>query len=231
MNAPRRGRSSLAPVAYQASGYLRFSTRPKGQSHMVAPAIRTIFAQLSTGQMVRDQIETVALMLQPQLPAVATILRDAKEEITAFADCPDAHWRKVWRTNPLERLKRGQTPNRRCWDLPQPRSPTTPGHLRADRDPRRLAGRRMPLPIGGIHGPAHPASPDRNHCDQHQNGGDRHRHDPHGIVQPRLHKPQSITRNELHHNTDLIKNFDFIATQRCLRRHATPLRLSMPSRR
>jgi len=30
-------------------------------------------------------------------------------------------------------------------------------------------------------------------------GGDRHRHHPHGIVQTRLNKPQSITRNELHH--------------------------------
>jgi hypothetical protein len=29
--------------------------------------------------MFRDQVETVALMLQPLLPAVATMLRDAKE--------------------------------------------------------------------------------------------------------------------------------------------------------
>jgi len=73
---------------------------PKGQADMVAAAIRTIFAQ-PTGPMVRDQVETVALMLQPQLPAVATMLRDAKEEITAFADLPETHWAKVWSTNPL----------------------------------------------------------------------------------------------------------------------------------
>jgi len=48
----------------------------------------------------------VALMLQPQLPAVATMLRDAKEEITAFADFPQTHWVKVWSTNPLERLNK-----------------------------------------------------------------------------------------------------------------------------
>jgi len=107
---------------------------PKGQADMVAAAIRTIFAQ-PTGPMVRDQVETVALMLQPQLPAVATMLRDAKEEITAFADFPEAHWRKVWSTNPLSVEQRGQTPNRRRGDLPQPGSPTAPGHLRADRDP------------------------------------------------------------------------------------------------
>jgi putative transposase len=32
------------------------------------------------------------------------MLRDAKADITAFADFPEAHWRKVWPTNPLERL-------------------------------------------------------------------------------------------------------------------------------
>jgi putative transposase len=72
---------------------------------MLAAAIRTIFAQL-TGPLVRAQVETVALMLEPQLLAVATMLRDAREEITAFADFPEAHWRKVWRTNPLERLNK-----------------------------------------------------------------------------------------------------------------------------
>ena len=78
---------------------------PKGQSDMVAAAIRTIFAQ-PTGPLVREQVEVVAAMLEPQLPAVANMLRDAKAEITAFADFPEAHWRKIWSTNPLERLNR-----------------------------------------------------------------------------------------------------------------------------
>src|SRR6185436_7317278 len=42
----------------------------------------------------------------PQFPAVATMLRDCKEQITAFADFPESHWRKVWSTNPIERLNR-----------------------------------------------------------------------------------------------------------------------------
>ena len=78
---------------------------PKGQSDMVAAAIRTVFAQ-PTGPLVRQQVEVVAAMLEPQLPAVATMVRDAKEGISAFADFPEAHWRKVWSTNPLERLNR-----------------------------------------------------------------------------------------------------------------------------
>jgi putative transposase len=35
------------------------------------------------------------------------MLSDAKREITAFADFPEAHWPKVWSTNPLmERLNK-----------------------------------------------------------------------------------------------------------------------------
>jgi putative transposase len=34
------------------------------------------------------------------------MLRDAREEITTFADFPQAHWRKPWSTNPLERLNK-----------------------------------------------------------------------------------------------------------------------------
>lgn len=46
-------------------------------------------------------------MLEPKLPEVAQMLREAREEITAFADFPEAHWPKIWSTNPLsERLNR-----------------------------------------------------------------------------------------------------------------------------
>jgi putative transposase len=78
---------------------------PKGNTEMVAAAIRTVFAQ-PTGPLVRAQVEIVAAMLEPKLPIVADMLRRAREEITAFADFPEAHWRKVWSTNPLERLNR-----------------------------------------------------------------------------------------------------------------------------
>ena len=36
-------------------------------------------------------------MLEPKLPAVADRLRQAREEINAFADFPEAHRRKAWR--------------------------------------------------------------------------------------------------------------------------------------
>ena len=78
---------------------------PKAHGEMVAAAIRTIFAQ-PTGAGVREQVEVVAGTLQAQFPAVADLLRDAREQITAFADFPELHWRKIWSTNPLERLNR-----------------------------------------------------------------------------------------------------------------------------
>ena len=45
-------------------------------------------------------------MLAGQFPAVAQMLLDAKADLSAFADFPDSHWRKIWSTNPLERLNR-----------------------------------------------------------------------------------------------------------------------------
>src|SRR5512133_809949 len=75
----------------------------KGDAEMVAAAIRTIFAQ-PTGPAVRDQLDTVADLLDPKFPAVATVLHDAQTDLTAFADFPPAHWKKIWSTNPLERV-------------------------------------------------------------------------------------------------------------------------------
>jgi putative transposase len=72
---------------------------------MVAAAIRTIFAQ-PTGQEVIDQLDKVAAMLAPKFPAVASMLTDAREDLTAFTAFPVAHWRKLWSTNPLERLNK-----------------------------------------------------------------------------------------------------------------------------
>ena len=67
--------------------------------------IRTIFAQPGQAE-VRAQVDLVADMLSGKFPAVAGMLLDAKADLTAFADFPHAHWRKIWSTNPLERLTR-----------------------------------------------------------------------------------------------------------------------------
>jgi Transposase, Mutator family len=71
---------------------------PRGSAEMVAAAIRTIFAQ-PTGAEVTDQVDKVAAMLAPKFPAVATLLTDAREDLTAFASFPPAHWVKIWSTD------------------------------------------------------------------------------------------------------------------------------------
>jgi putative transposase len=78
---------------------------PKGSAEMVAAAIRTIFAQ-PDAEHVREQLDTIAGMLGRQLPKVETMLRGAAEDITAFAAFPVVHWKKIWSTNPLERLNK-----------------------------------------------------------------------------------------------------------------------------
>jgi putative transposase len=55
---------------------------------------------------VREQLDTIAAMLGRQLPKVEAMLREAADDITAFADFPVPHWKKVWSTNPLERLNK-----------------------------------------------------------------------------------------------------------------------------
>jgi putative transposase len=78
---------------------------PKGNAEMVAAAIRTIFAQPDAGH-VREQLDVIAGMLGRQLPKVEVMLRDAAEDLLAFTAFPVSHWKKIWSTNPLERLNK-----------------------------------------------------------------------------------------------------------------------------
>ena len=72
---------------------------------MVAAVFRTIFAQpdpdsmATTWDQVRDQ-------LAGRFPKVGPLMDDAKAEVLAFNAFPRAHWRKIWSTNPLERLNK-----------------------------------------------------------------------------------------------------------------------------
>jgi putative transposase len=78
---------------------------PKASAEMVAAAVRTIFAQPDAVH-VREQLDVIAGMLGRQFPKVETLLRDAAGDILAFADFPATHWKKIWSTNPLERLNK-----------------------------------------------------------------------------------------------------------------------------
>lgn len=77
----------------------------KADGQMVGAWIRTIFAQATPGA-VRDQLDAVADSLHDTHPAIAGMLREAKVDLTAFADFPQAHWPKIWSTNPIECLNK-----------------------------------------------------------------------------------------------------------------------------
>ena len=77
----------------------------RNNTHMVIAAIQTIFAQPDAAS-VREQFDRIVTTLEGQFPDVATMLTDAKEDLLAFSAFPESHWRKVWSSNPLERLHR-----------------------------------------------------------------------------------------------------------------------------
>src|SRR5918993_6129197 len=78
---------------------------PKGNAEMVAAAIRTVFAQ-PDAEHVHSQLDVIAGMLGRQFPQVEAMLRDAEDDLLAFTGFPAAHWKKIWSTNPLERLNK-----------------------------------------------------------------------------------------------------------------------------
>ena len=76
---------------------------PKGHAEMVAATVRTIFAQ-PDAELARSQLRMVSDSLRDRYPGVSDILDATEADLTAYADYPRAHWRKIWSTNPLERL-------------------------------------------------------------------------------------------------------------------------------
>jgi transposase-like protein len=77
----------------------------RANGDMVAAAIRTIFAQ-PTAEAVFAQFDRIVETLQAQFPEVTAMLVDARDDLLAFTAFPFEHWRKIWSTNPLERLHR-----------------------------------------------------------------------------------------------------------------------------
>ena len=78
---------------------------PRTSAPMVLAVIRTIFAQPDAAS-VREQLDEVVAKLEPRFPSVALMLSDAREDLLAFSAFPVAHWKKVWSTNPLERVNK-----------------------------------------------------------------------------------------------------------------------------
>ena len=78
-----------------------------GKTHgeMVAATIRTIFAQ-PDAPAARAQLRFVVDTLTAKFPDVAAALADAEADLLAYTGFPRAHWRRIWSTNPLERVNK-----------------------------------------------------------------------------------------------------------------------------
>ncbi len=78
---------------------------PKSAAELAAASIRTVFAQPDTASG-REQWRKVADGFRARFPRLADLMDGAEDEVLAYLSVPQAHWRQVWSTNPLERLNK-----------------------------------------------------------------------------------------------------------------------------
>ena len=78
---------------------------PKAEADSVAAAFRLVFAQ-NTRPEVEAAWDKARDEFAARYPKTGPLMDEAKAEVLAFAAMPKAHWRKVWSTNPLERVNK-----------------------------------------------------------------------------------------------------------------------------
>ncbi len=78
---------------------------PKAQADYGAAAFRTIFAQTKAAD-VHAAWDKTRDEFAARFPKLGPLMDEAKAEVLAFTAFPRAHWRKIWSTNPLERVNK-----------------------------------------------------------------------------------------------------------------------------
>jgi len=78
---------------------------PKAQADYVAAAFRMVFSQASA-QDVHAAWDKTRDEFAARFPKLGPLMDEAKAEVLAFTAFPRAHWRKIWSTNPLERINK-----------------------------------------------------------------------------------------------------------------------------
>ena len=70
----------------------------------MAAALRTIYVQPKK----KDAHEALRKLVGEldRFPDAARTLEEAADDILAFADFPEAHWKQIWSNNPQERLNK-----------------------------------------------------------------------------------------------------------------------------
>jgi len=78
---------------------------PKAGQDMVAAAMKAVFV-IQKPEQVRAHWQQVTAMLRKQFPGAVPVMEAARDDVLAFLHFPQEHWRKIWSTNPLERLNK-----------------------------------------------------------------------------------------------------------------------------
>lgn len=78
---------------------------PKHTQAMAAAAFRMAFMQ-PTRELAQEFFAKAVAMLEPKYAEAARCARDAEEDVLAYMSFPEAHWRQIRSTNPLERLNK-----------------------------------------------------------------------------------------------------------------------------
>jgi putative transposase len=78
---------------------------PKAGQDMVAAAMKAVFV-IQKPEQVRAHWQQVTEMLRKQFPGAVPVMEAARDDVLAFLCFPQEHWRKIWSTNPLERLNK-----------------------------------------------------------------------------------------------------------------------------
>ena len=76
---------------------------PKAHQGMVTAALRAVYSQESFAGLV-ERWDDLASSLAERFPKAAELMQESKEDVLAFRHFLLPHWKKVWSTNPLERL-------------------------------------------------------------------------------------------------------------------------------
>ncbi len=153
--ARRLARRGLAALPGSLPAQRAGPGSPRASAEMVAAAIRTIFAQPDRPSTSATSSTTIAAMLGRQFPQVEADAagRRRRHHSPSPASRP-AHWKKIWSTNPLERLNKeikrrtdvvGVFPN------PAALVRLAGAVLAEPHDEWQVS--RPPLPVGGLHGP------------------------------------------------------------------------------
>ena len=74
-----------------------------GDRGLVAAGLASLFGQADK-QSAMDAFGDFADRLERKYPELSTILEDSEIALTAYTAFPPSHWRKIWSTNPLERV-------------------------------------------------------------------------------------------------------------------------------